>query len=138
DLLVLTDLARRANRDRLAVVQNLDPFADAEDDPHVVLDEQHGAAELPADRGDVLRQQQALRVVETGRRLVEEQEAGRARNCPRDADAALLAVRERRRLEPCEMSEPELVEQLVGTLPRSPSRKPGPERAELHVLEHGQ
>ena len=44
--LVRPDLLRRANGDRLAVVEHLDPLADPEDDAHVVLDEEHAAAEL--------------------------------------------------------------------------------------------
>ena len=44
-----TDLLGRADGDRLAVVEHVDPLADPEDDAHVVLDEQHAAAEVVAD-----------------------------------------------------------------------------------------
>ena len=47
----------------------------AENDPHVVLDEEHAAAELGPDCGDVLRQQQALHVVKAGGGLVQKEEA---------------------------------------------------------------
>src|SRR5690242_3276822 len=94
-LLVAADLARRANRDRLAVIEHLDPLAHTEDDAHVVLDEEHAAAEVVADACDRLGELQALVVVEPGRGLVEQEKTWRARDGARNADAALLAVGQR-------------------------------------------
>ena len=89
--LILAHLVREPVGHRLAVVEDLDPFADAEDHAHVVLDEQDAAAEVVADLDDRARQLLALGVVEPGRRLVEEQEARPDRDRAGDADPPLLA-----------------------------------------------
>src|SRR5262249_60622529 len=99
-LLVPPDLVGRADGDRLAVVEDLNPLADAKDDAHVVLDEEHPAAEVVPDTGDRLGEPEALVVVETRRRLVEEEETRRPGDRARDPDAALLGVRQGRRPPP--------------------------------------
>src|SRR5436305_10980359 len=129
-LLVPSDLSCGADGDRLAVVEHLDPLADAEDDAHVVLDEEHAAAEIVANAGNRLGELKALVVVEAGSRLVEEQEARRARHGAGDPDAALLAVRESRRAQPREVAKAELVEQLRRAGACAAARETGPERTE--------
>src|SRR5262249_5400081 len=99
-LLVAADLVGRADGDRLAVVEHLNSLADAEDDAHGVLDEEHAAPEVVTGAGDPLGGLQARAGVEARRRLVEQEETRRARYRPRDPDAPLLAVRQGRRPEP--------------------------------------
>src|SRR5262249_40442168 len=114
----------------------LNPLADAKDDAHVVLDEEHPAAEVVPDTGDRLGEPEALVVVETRRRLVEEEETRCACDRARDPGAALLAVRQGRRPPPGERPKAELVQQLGRPQARLLPGKTGAERAELHVLEH--
>ena len=125
-------------RERLAEVEHLDPLADAEDDAHVVLHEQHAAADVVAQLGDRLGELEALAIVEARGRLVEQQEARPDRDGAGDADAPLLAVRERRGRHVRHAPEAEAVEQRPRALARLAARQARAERAELDVLENGQ
>ena len=91
------DLARLALGDLLAVVEDDDAVADAHDDLHVVLDQEHGDAALRGSRRS-FREAARLGGREPGRRLVEHQERGLAGQGDGDGQVALLAVRERARL----------------------------------------
>src|SRR5262249_4337277 len=83
---------RRILDDGAAAVDHVDAVADAHDDAHVVLDEQHAAAEARRDLGDQRHEVVALGVRHPGRGLVEEGEVRRGRQRPADADAALVAI----------------------------------------------
>src|SRR5512143_4005333 len=73
-LRVLLDLLRGACRDRLAVVDDLDPLADAHHDLHVVLDEQDREPELVAQPSDQVHEvDRFLRVHPRGRFVEQEQ-----------------------------------------------------------------
>ena len=56
DLRVVADLIRRALGDDAAEVQHGDALADAHEQTHVMLDQQHGDVELVADAADGLGQ----------------------------------------------------------------------------------
>src|SRR5436190_1995575 len=69
DLLVLSNLSCGADGDRLAVVEHLDPLTHAEDDAHVVFDEEHAAAEVVPDARDRrVRRSRTRRAPGTSRR----------------------------------------------------------------------
>ena len=73
DALVAADLARCPGRDERAEVQDVDLVAELEHQAHVVVDQQDGHAGVP-DLAQPLRQPRALRAVQPGRRLVEQQQ----------------------------------------------------------------
>ena len=90
---VALDLARRALGDLQPVVEDGDPLRDAHHDPHLVLDEQDGDAQLAAQAPDELGHLQRLGRVHARRRLVEEQQPGLAGQRPGHLEAPLVAVR---------------------------------------------
>ena len=83
---------RACPRRALAVVEDGDPVADAHDDPHVVLDEQDGQAELGSQPADEVGQVARLLGVHAGGRLVEQQELRTRGQRSRDLQPALVAV----------------------------------------------
>ena len=91
DLRVVADLGRPALGDLPAELQHDDPVADAHDQPHVVLDEQHGDAGV-ADLADQVEQRRLLGRVEPGRRLVQAQQRRLGGQRPGDLQPALVAV----------------------------------------------
>ena len=94
---VAAHLLGRAVGNLPAEVQNHDPTGHLHDEPHVVLDEQEGDAEL-ADAAQQVEQLGLLAVVEARGGLVQEQQLGPARQGPGDLDAPLLPVRQAGRL----------------------------------------
>src|SRR5882757_5559033 len=91
DLRILADLGRPALGDLLAELQHHEPVAYAHDQPHVVLDEQHGHP-VVADAPDQLEERVLFRRVEAGRRLVEAQQSRVRGERARDLETPLLAV----------------------------------------------
>ena len=79
-----------------------------------------------------------LRLGQPGRRLVHQHEPRLRRERPRDAEPALVAVRERRRPASARAAEPEQAEQLVGPPPRLARARADAERGDLDVLAHRQ
>ena len=137
---VRADLVRRAERERLAEVEHLDALADAEDDAHVVLHEQHAAAERrrgarrssrraagsPRRRGP----RPARRAAGSAARTATARAMPTRRSSPcGSADAARLAMCRRPRLSSSSSARD------ARALRRD---EPGAERAELDVLEHRQ
>ena len=95
DLGVAADLGGRSLCDDLAVVQHRDALADAHHDPHVVLDEEDGQAELVAQAADEVDPSVAgLAAVHAGGRLVEEQQLRLRGQRAGDLQPALVAVRQ--------------------------------------------
>ena len=90
---VVADLGGRALGDLAAELQHDDPVGDAHDQPHVVLDQQHGVA-LVADLADQVHQLRLLGRVEAGGRLVEAQQL-RARSPSRGRSRAGAGRRRR-------------------------------------------
>src|SRR2546423_7997286 len=87
-----SDLLGRSDRDRLAVVEHLKPLAETHDDAHVVLDHEQPAAEVLLDLPQRANELVALRLVEPGRWLVEEQVLRLAGERAHDSQAALLSM----------------------------------------------
>ena len=75
----------------LAELQHHDAVGDAHDQPHVVLDQQHGVA-VVADRADQVHQVVLLGRVEAGGRLVEAQQLRVGGQRAGDLQPALVAV----------------------------------------------
>ena len=98
---------RRALADRAALGEHVDALAEPHDQPQVVVDDQHGEPALVAHHLDRLQQRVRLGLVHAGGRLVQKEEARATRERAGDLDAALLAVRERRRQALAVGSEPE-------------------------------
>src|SRR5258705_13573644 len=89
------DRGRYAQRYGAALVQDLDAIAKPEDQWHLVLDQEHAAAELLADTADDIEQLVAFGGVEAGRRLIQQKIGRPAAERAADADAALLAEGQR-------------------------------------------
>ena len=138
---VALHLGRCPDRDDAAEVEHVDPFASAHDERHVVLDEEHRQS-----RAGDLAQQRAegcgLGLVESRRRLVEQQHARLRRECPSQLDEARRTGR-----EPvdavfghCLQSDP--LENLVGDHGRGPLPIVRPSASHLRrhedVLPRGQ
>src|SRR5512139_680366 len=111
DLLILLDRQGPVVGDLLAIAQDDDLVGYAHDQRHVVLDEKDGDALFP-DPADQLRHIGGLAHVQTGRRLVEQQEAGFAGEGPPEFHDSLLAVGETRRLSAGEVADAEEVHYL--------------------------
>ena len=79
-----------------------------------------------------------LRLGQPGGRLVHQHEQRLHRERPRDAEPALVAVRERPGRHERVRAEAEQAEQLVGRLPGSPRALADAERGDLDVLAHRQ
>src|SRR5689334_4988786 len=88
---VVADLGRLAVGDLLPELQHHDAVGHPHDEPHVVLDEQHGVA-VVADAPDQAHQVVLLGRVEPGCRLVEAQQLGLGGQRAGDLEAALIAV----------------------------------------------
>ena len=79
---VLLDLGRRALRDHLAEVEHDDPLRHRHHELHVVLDQQHGDAQLGAHLADQLPELDLLGRVGPRRGLVQQQHLGLGPECP--------------------------------------------------------
>src|SRR5438552_13610440 len=132
---VVLDPFRRILDDGAAAVDHVDAVAYAHDDPHIVLDQEHAAAEARRDLGDQRHQVVALGVRHPGRGLVEEGEARRGRQRPADADAALVAIGQG--LGPCIglLRETHPREDALRALPRGPAVEAGAHGSDLEVLD---
>ncbi len=86
-------LARRAKRDRFAVAEHQGPFAERNDDIHVVLDQQDRDAAFIARIEDEARDVFLFLLVHPGHRLVEDQQARLGRQRTRELDAFLQSRR---------------------------------------------
>ena len=75
-----------------AEVEDGDPVAQAHDDPHVVLDEQHRLAQLVPDAPDEPHEAVALGFVHARRRLVQQHQLGLGGQGPGDLQPPLPAV----------------------------------------------
>ncbi len=95
DVEVPADLARRALGQRPSLVEHLDPVADVHDQRHVVIDEEHARVVVVAHRAHDLGERRHLRLGKACRRLVHEDEARLGGQRARDAQPALVAVRQR-------------------------------------------
>src|SRR6266540_4799930 len=90
---IVGHLGRRSLGDLLAELQNHDPVGDTHDQPHVVLDEQHGVAPVP-NLLDQLEQILLLHRVEARRRLVQADQLRLGRQRARDLQPPLIPVRQ--------------------------------------------
>ena len=138
DVDVSADLARRALRQRPALVEHLDAVADVHDQRHVVIDEEHARVVLVAYRAHDLGEGGHLRLGEACRGLVHEHEPGLGRERTGDAEAALVPVRERACRRVRVGPQLERLEQLVGAAPCLPRTGSDAERRHLHVLPDGE
>src|SRR5206468_2877115 len=71
DFRVTPDIRGRALRDCLSVVEHLDPFAESEDQRHVVLDDEQAELEVRRKRRQGSDQRLGFRFVQAGGGLVE-------------------------------------------------------------------
>ena len=101
-----------------------------------MVDQQHSGlalvAHAPHDAGEV----RDLALVEPGGGLVHEDEARQARERPRHAELALLAVGQDGRGRVGPVAQPQHVEQLVSPPLRHRRRRAGSERPDRDVLAH--
>ena len=89
---------RRALADRAALGQHVDALAEPHDQPQVVVDDQHARSPRSSRTALIVSSRSSdSRSFMPGGGLVQQQEARAARERARDLDAALLAVRQRRR-----------------------------------------
>ena len=91
---VALHLRRRAEGQHLALVHRQHPVGDARDQRHVVLDHQHGDAELVADVVDPEGHVVGLLDVQARGRLVEQQQLRLGAQRPRQLDHLAHAVRQ--------------------------------------------
>jgi hypothetical protein len=99
-------------------------------------DHEQAAAEVGRIRQH-LEQLVALELVEAGGRLVEEEEPRRAGQRAREAEPALVAVRQGLGVAVGEVGEADELEQLRGTRAGGAPPRARPERRGLDVLRHG-
>ena len=83
-----------ALRQHGAVIQHGDPVGDAEDDVHVMLDEQHGDFLVLVERADQLGHVVGLLIAHAGGRLVQQQQFRLAGERDADFHDALVAMAE--------------------------------------------
>ena len=127
-----------ASGERAALVENLDAVADAHDQRHVVVDEEHARVVLVAHRADDLRERRNLGLRKSGGGLVHEDEArlGGERAC--DPEPPLVAVRK----QPAGASAyaPSWSDSSSASARRRASRGAcaDAERGHLDVLAHGE
>src|SRR3569833_1739705 len=95
DFRVALDLLGRPLGDDDAVVEHADALGNAHYETRIMLDQQHGDAELVADPGDETDELAFLALGKAGRRFVEQQQPGHRRQRPGNLDPALVAVGER-------------------------------------------
>ena len=140
-LRVVPDLGRASLRDLLAELQHHDPVGDPHDQAHVVLDQQHGVAQV-ADLADQLVQLLLLRGVEAGRRLVQAEQFRLGGQRPGDLETALVAVRQvaGQVVGPAvDADEPEQLERLTLARPllqRVPRETEDLRRRTAYLLRH--
>ncbi len=116
---VALDLGRRALDQLAALDEDGDPVAQAEDEPHVVLDDRDGDAPV-ADAADQVGGRPRLGRVHPRPRLVEEQDPGLAGQGPGDLQPALVAVGQVAGQGVALPPQPDERQQLVGLLARLP------------------
>ena len=92
DLGIVADLIRGALGDDTAEIQHRDALADAHDQAHVMLDQQHSDVELIADAADGLGQLSGFRGVHTRGRLIQQQQLGAGGQRTHDLQTALCAI----------------------------------------------
>src|SRR5439155_4935004 len=131
---VAANLLRRAGRKRSASVQHVNAVADIHDQRNVVVDEEHTGLDLVAYRPDDLGEFRHLVLVQTGGRLVHQDEARLRGESARDPELPFLPVRQERRREVGPRRNPEHLQQRVGPPPRRRSPGADSERRHLHVL----
>ena len=124
DVEVLPDLSRRPLRERPSLVEDLDAVADPHDERHVVVDQEHARVVVVAHGAHHRGERGNLCLRETGRGLVHEEEPRLGRERTRDAEPALVPMRERARRRVGVGRQAERLEQLVAR--RRASRGPAP------------
>ena len=100
--------------DDLALVDDPDPVREDVRLLEVLRRQEDGDAFLPAQAGDLLPERRAALRVETGRRLVEEEDARHVDEREREVEAALHPARVARHLPVAGVREPDALEELVG------------------------
>ena len=124
---VAVDLHRRADLLDHALVHDDDPVGDRERLLLVVRDHDGGDAELALQRADLLAQVDADDRVERRQRLVEQQQAGRGGERPRQRDPLLLAAGELGRELGAAARQADQLQQLLD---------PGGDRRLRHLAVH--
>ncbi len=124
---LLEDLARWPLLDDPPAIEDDDPVADPLGEIHLMGDDDHGHALVGERLHDAEHLADRLGVERRGR-LVEQHDVGLHRQRPGDRDALLLAARQRRRVLPRLVGEPDLAQQLGSA---------GLRRAARHA-EHGE
>jgi hypothetical protein len=114
----------------------VDPVADLHHERHVVVDQQHAGVEVLRDRADDLGELTHLRLRDPRPGLVEKHERRRRRDRTRDAEQALVSVRQLPRGRVLLKAEPRDQLARAGASLGRPGA--GPERRDLDVLAHGQ
>ena len=144
DLGIAANLVRRPGRDHLAELEHDDAVADRHHQPHVVIDQERCRARV-RDASQPLPEILALAGIEPGRGLVEAEQAGSHRDCPRHADELPLTLRQLSRHRVRDADEVEQPECLLGRLSGRDSspddlcgegQERGPLRSHSQVLAH--
>ena len=105
-----------------AEVEHVHGLRDAHDEPHVVLDEQHGQVEPLAELEEEVAERRHLLVAEPAGRLVEQQQTRLGHERAGQLDALQRRIREPRRDVTGETAQPDELERLVRALAGRPPR----------------
>ena len=126
---------RRALGDLAAEIQHMNAVGNIHHDPHLVLDHQHGDAELVADIEHEARDVLGLLLVHARDHFVEQQQFRLAGQRPRQFDALLLAVGQRADDGVADVLDLEEFDDVLDPLPRLDLLAAGAAE-ENHGIEH--
>ena len=121
-----------------AAVEHVDAVADVHDQRDVVVDQQHARAELGVDRAHARRRRRGSPPRAAPPPARPSARSGAQRERARDAELALVAVRQEAGRILCARREAEQLEQLAAAPASVARRGAGAERRDLDVLAHGQ
>ena len=111
----LARISSCALRDLLAEIEHRDPFADAHDNLHVVLDQQDRQVQVATQPGDELGHLAGLAGIHASGRLVQQQQLRVRRQRSRPLEPALIAIRQvLGQLLLCGAPEADQLQQLLG------------------------
>src|SRR5689334_5045740 len=112
---IINDFVRSPASEDGPVVDDVSAVADAQGFAHVMVGDQHADFALFQETDDLLYVEHRDRI-NPGERLVEENETRMTRERPRDLDATALAAREADRRAVAQMTNVQIVQQIVQLL----------------------
>src|SRR6266566_912705 len=138
DVQVAADLRGRSGREGPALVEHVNPVADAHHERHVVVDQQHTGPMVVADGADNLRELRHLRLRQARGGLVNQHESRLGDERARHSEAPLVALGQRAGTCVGQVSQAQELEQLSGPPPRLARSHTDPERGDLDVFADGE